>query len=43
MFLKNQKQDVIPTLQMIRHSRKFVAGIQVFKGLDARPACRTDR
>ena len=43
MFLKNQKQYVIPTPQIIRHSRKLVAGIQVFKDLDARPACRTDR
>ena len=36
MVLKNLKQYVIPIPQIIRHSRKFVAGIQVFKDLDAR-------
>ena len=43
MFLKDLKQYVISASQIIRHSRKFVAGIQVFQDLDARAACRTDR
>ena len=43
MFLKDLKQYVISAPQIIRHSRKFVAGIQVFQDLDARAACRTDR